>query len=390
MVVCLGLESFKEKVIITSDAQKNATRITSLDALRGFTVALMILVNNPGDWGHIYPVLKHADWNGCTLADLVFPFFIFTMGVSFVISTQKRLESQPRNKIILHIFYRSIVLFFLGLFLNVLPDLDLSTIRILGVLQRLAIVYLVSSILYFYTTPRVLFLLLAFGLFGYYYIFTQINVPYLGYPTLEKEKNIAAYIDRLVLGQHTWKLSRTWDPEGILTTVGAIYSMLIGILLGRIFLIEKSQFKSIHNFRLAVVSSCGLICILIGLIFDNYFPINKNLWSSSYVLFTAGLAMLFFGIAYYFMEVKNIKYIGRFFEIYGTNSLFVFFFSALIAKTFNIVEVGNMSLKKYLVNSYLMPNFSIYNVSLLWAILHLLFWFLVLYIMYRKRIYIKL
>ncbi|MCB1192585.1 MAG: DUF1624 domain-containing protein [Leptospiraceae bacterium] len=367
----------------------NRIRITSLDALRGITLALMILVNNPGDWGNIYYPLQHADWNGCSFADLVFPFFIFTMGVSFTISTSQRLMSQTRNKLLLHIFYRSVILFLLGLFLNALPDLDLSSIRILGVLQRLAIVYLLSSVLYLYTKPKQLFNLLLLFLIGYWFLFTQVNVPDLGFPSLEKEKNIAAYIDRLVLKNHLWKHSKTWDPEGIVTTFGAVCTMIIGMFIGSILLDQKTD-NTAHSYRLLFLSIWGMVCIISGMLWDSYFPINKNLWTSSYVLFTAGLAMICFACFYFLMEVKQLSFVGSPFEIYGTNSLAVFFFSALLAKTFNIIRVGNQSLKEYLMEILLTPYFSSYNASLAWAVLHLLFWFLVLLFLYKKKIYIKL
>ena len=211
-------------------------RLRSLDVFRGITVAAMILVNNPGDWGHIYAPLEHAEWNGCTPTDLIFPFFLFIVGVSIVFALGSKKENpETHNKLILVALKRSAILFGLGLFLSLFPLFDFSVVRILGVLQRIAIVYFICVVIFIKTNPKTQWKLMIGILLAYWAIMTLIPVPGVGYANLGKETNLGAWLDRLVLTvNHTWKLSKTWDPEGILSTLPAIGTGLFGILIGNL------------------------------------------------------------------------------------------------------------------------------------------------------------
>ena len=205
-------------------------RLLSLDFFRGITVAAMILVNNPGDWAHIYAPLEHAPWNGWTPTDLIFPFFLFIVGVSiaFAIGSRKE-EGGVMSKIV----RRGLTLFLLGLFLNFFPKFDIATVRILGVLQRIALVYLACSFIFLKATPRQQVYLLAFLLVGYWILLTVIPVPGVGYANLEPESNLAAWFDRIILTPaHVYKPAKVWDPEGLLSTLPAIGTGILGMLTG--------------------------------------------------------------------------------------------------------------------------------------------------------------
>ena len=366
-------------------------RLRSLDVFRGITVAAMILVNNPGDWGHIYAPLEHAAWNGCTPTDLIFPFFLFIVGVSIVFALGSKKENpETHNKLILVALKRSAILFGLGLFLSLFPLFDFSVVRILGVLQRIAIVYFICVVIFIKTNPKTQWKLMIGILLAYWAIMTLIPVPDVGYANLEKETNLGAWLDRLVLTvNHTWKQSKTWDPEGILSTLPAIGTGLFGILIGSLL---KRKDKPEAD-KIAWMFTLGAIAAIAGLIWDLSFPINKSLWTSSYVLYTGGLATIGLALCYWLIDVQGYKKFTSPFVIYGVNAITVFFASGLIPRILNLIKLDlngkEVNAKVWLYETFFTPYFSPYNASLAGAVTFILIWWVILWLMYRKNIIIK-
>ncbi|ACE06580.1 hypothetical protein Aasi_1258 [Candidatus Amoebophilus asiaticus 5a2] len=373
-------------------------RLVSLDFFRGLTVAGMILANNPGSWGHIYAPLKHAEWHGCTPTDLIFPFFLFIVGVSiaFAIGSKKELP-ETHSQLILKSVRRMLTLFCLGIFLALYPKIFTSpieafkTVRIPGVLQRTAIVYFISTIIFLKFTPRTILKIMLGLLVSYWILMTFVPVPGIGYANLEQETNLAAWIDRNLLTEpHLWKAVRTWDPEGILGTISAIATGLSGILAG-ILLQRKDQSDTE---KIARLFSSGTLAVITGLIWNFIFPINKSLWTSSFVLYTSGLAYIILALCYWIIDVKGYKRFTKPIVAYGVNAITVFFVSGLLPRTLNLIKVtsadGNKtSLLTYLYKSLFIPYLSPYNASLTWAIMWLLIWMCILWIMYNRKIFIK-
>lgn len=378
--------------------EKNTQRLLSLDVFRGATVAAMILVNNPGDWGNIYMPLEHSGWNGCTPTDLIFPFFLFIVGVSIAYAMSgKKADPATHNKAILRAVKRAAILFGLGLFLSVYPKIfttpieALKVVRIPGVLQRIAVVFLVSAIVFLKNSEKNIFRIALGLLLVYWALMTFVPVPHVGYANLEKETNLGAWLDRTLLTEaHLWKSAKTWDPEGILSTVPAIASGLFGVLIGS-YLRRKEIEEST---RIAWLFTVGLLATGAGLIWDLEFPINKSLWTSSFVLYTGGLATLVLALCYWLIDVHQQKKFTTPFVVYGMNAITVFFLSGLLPRTLNMFSVtmpdgSSKGLQSWMYTSWITPYFSPVNASLIWALAQVLFWFVILSIMYKKKIFIK-
>lgn len=377
---------------------QSSRRLLSLDFFRGVTVAAMILVNNPGDWGHIYSPLEHAEWNGCTPTDLVFPFFLFIVGVSIAYAmSSKKNDSASHSKTILKAFKRALILFGLGLFLSLFPKIftdpleAFKTVRIPGVLQRIAVVFFISSVLFLKNSTKNLFRILIGLLAVYWALMTFVPVPGVGFPNLEKETNLGAWIDRSVLTEaHLWKSAKTWDPEGILGTIPAIATGLLGVLTG-IYLRRKDIDEPT---KVSWLFSTGISAAILGLLWGLAFPINKSLWTSSYVLYSGGLAMMILAFSYWIIDIKGYSAFTPPFVAYGLNAITVFFLSGLIPRLLNMITVSNpdgtdTGFQSWLYTSYFKPHFSPVNASLAWAICFNLFWFIILWAMYKKKIIIK-
>ena len=366
-------------------------RLLSLDVFRGITIAGMILVNNPGTWSDIYPALKHAPWNGCTPTDLIFPFFLFIVGVSITFSLSKRKErGDDTKKIVIQIIRRSFILFFLGLILNGFPNFNLGEIRIPGVLQRIAVVYFISSILFLKANIKTLTFIGVITLLFYWFIMTLIPVPGVGYANLEPTTNLAAWLDNLLLGGHLWSSTKVWDPEGILSTLPAISTALMGILTGYWLKTEKDKVtKTVWMFFFANVF------LVIGYFWDTWFPINKNLWTSSYVLYTGGFALHFLAFCYWLIDVKGYKKWVKPFQVYGLNAITVFFLSGIIGRLLSIITLTDtagkeIALKTYLFNNLFLSWLDPINASLFWAVSYVLIWLGLMWILYAKNIFIKI
>ena len=392
-------EVFKSKTKSpASKSQVANARLLSLDVFRGFTVAAMILVNNPGDWGNIYAPLEHAAWNGCTPTDLIFPFFLFIVGVSISYALGTRKENHTNHsKLILAALKRSLILFGLGLFLSLYPKVftepleAFSTVRIPGVLQRIAVVFFVCAVIFIKTSKRTQLVIMSSLLIGYWLIMTFIPVPGVGYANLEPETNLGAWLDRTILTEaHLWKSSRTWDPEGILSTLPAIATGLFGVLIGT-WLKRKDKDD---GQKVSWMFSIGVLAIIGGLIWDLFFPINKALWTSSYVLYAGGLATVGLALCYWLIDVQGYRRGTKAFVVYGVNAITVFFLSGLIPRTLNMIKVNmpdgsEAGAQVWFYKTFLTPYFSPINASLAWAVTFILFWLLILWAMYKKNIIIK-
>ncbi|OGU37724.1 MAG: DUF5009 domain-containing protein [Ignavibacteria bacterium RIFOXYB2_FULL_35_12] len=390
---------------------QKSERLVSLDVFRGLTIAGMILVNNPGSWSTIYPALEHAPWNGCTPTDYIFPFFLFIVGVAITISLTKRKESGvDQKKLILQILKRGLIIFAIGIFMAAWPFwnfaedrwIDFSTLRLVGVLPRIGVVYIITSLIFLKTNIKIQVVIGIVFLLGYWAVMTLIPVPGYGSPNLNIptltnpatgeifSPNITGWLDHLILGNHMWKVSKVWDPEGILSTIPAIATCLSGVMLGH-WLRSKNDAST----KTAWVFVIGNFTILIGVIWDMWFPMNKSLWTSSYVMFTSGMALLFFGMCYWLIDVRGIKWWTKPFVVYGMNAITVFALSGLVAKTMGIIKVVNevgekISLNRYLYELIFVPYFSPIDASLAWAISYILIWLGLMWILYAKKIFIKI
>jgi len=365
-------------------------RLLSLDVFRGITIAGMILVNNPGTWSAIYPPLKHAAWHGCTPTDLIFPFFLFIVGVAITLSLSKRKErGDDQNKLILQILRRSGILFLLGLILSGFPYFNLETIRIPGVLQRIAVVYLFASILFLKTNLKTQIYVSSAFLVLYWLAMTLIPVPGVGYANLEPTTNLAAYIDNLLLGGHLWSATKVWDPEGILSTIPAIVSAMLGVFTG-----ELLQTKKTKEEKTSWMFFSGVVLMALGYVWDGFFPINKNIWTSSYVIYTGGLALLFLGFCYWLIDVLGYKKWSLPFQVYGLNAITVFFLSGIIGRLLTLIKLTGadgveISLKTFLFDTFFLSWLEPINASLLWAVTYIFIWLGLMWILYARKIFIK-
>lgn len=378
--------------MLNPDLQTPKPRLLSLDVFRGITVAMMTLVNNPGDWGHIYTPLEHSEWNGCTPTDLVFPFFLFIVGVSIVFALEsKKADPALHKKLIIGIIRRAFILFAIGILLSLFPYFHFATVRIPGVIQRIAVVYLIVGLLYLYQSRKAMLITFWVILIGYYLIMTFVPVPGVGYANLNPETNLGAWIDRSILGEaHLWKSSKTWDPEGILTDLPAVATGIFGVLIGT-FLKRKDQPEAQ---KVSWLFAVGLLAVILGLLADLFFPINKALWTSSYVLYVGGLAVLGLTLLYWLIDVQGYKRFTKPFVIFGVNALTVYIFSGIIPRilgmiTFKNAEGNLVSLHEYLYNTFFTPYFSPINASLAGGLTYVLIWYVILWLMYRKNIIIK-
>jgi predicted acyltransferase len=362
------------------------TRLLSVDALRGLTVAAMVLVNNPGTWRAIYPPLRHAAWHGWTPTDVIFPFFVFIVGVAIPLALGPRLERGDRAAVMLKVLRRSIVIFGLGIILNGFPWYAWSTLRIPGVLQRIALCYLVAALIYLLTSTRAQLVITTALLFGYWLVMTAVPVPGYGSGDLSPAGNLAAYIDRALLGPHIWQYAKVYDPEGILSTVPAAATALLGVLTGT--WLRSGRDSDVIAARLAVT---GVVGIVVGQLWGLWFPINKSLWTSSYVVFTAGLALIVLAACYWLIEVRAHRRWAIPFAVLGVNALVLFFLSTLVARLLSIIRVGpeRHSLQTVLFDRVFAPLASPVNASLAYAAAYVAVWWAIMWMLYRWNIRLR-
>ncbi|OXA85323.1 acyltransferase family protein [Flavobacterium hercynium] len=418
-------------------------RLISLDVFRGLTILLMTIVNNPGDWGNVYPPLLHAHWHGCTPTDLVFPFFIFIMGVAIPLAMpDKKYDSTTFSKILV----RSLRMLCLGIFFNYFSKIQLfgldsipllivrmlitiavgyalmgsfssriknilafsilfvylflaysgieayHDVRLPGVLQRIAVVYFVASLLYLKTTQKTQIIVGSVLLLGYWAIMTLVPVPGIGPANLEPGTNLAAWVDSVFLKGHMYSGTVTWDPEGILSTIPSIVNGIIGLLIGQ--LLQREITKKQKASKMAIA---GVALIIAGLLWNIVFPINKSLWTSSYVLYTTGLATACLALLYYIIDIANYQKGFKLFLIWGVNPMIVFFFSQIIPQALVMIPVTNpdnalekTNLLDYLYRFGIAPFFSNpMTASLAGALVYVAIWTFILWIFYRNKLIFK-
>ncbi|HEX4963276.1 MAG TPA: DUF5009 domain-containing protein [Thermoanaerobaculia bacterium] len=376
-------------------APAGTERLGSLDAFRGATIAAMILVNDAGDWDKTYAPLLHAEWHGWTPTDLVFPFFLFAVGVAIPYAFAGRLARSGGDLGPLHrqIVRRTVILFALGLFLSWFPfyTVDWATARIPGVLQRIAAVYFVAGLAWLHLGARARTVLMVALLASYWLAMVLVPVPGHGAGDLSPNGNLAAWVDHLVLGRHTWKKAPgPGDPEGILSTVPAVATALIGLFAGDWLRSPRTRRAKLRGLLL-----WGVAATAIGLALARWFPINKNLWTSTYVVFTGGLALLLLAAAYFLVDVEGRAAWVRPFTHFGTNAIVAFFGGTLMAKIALLIhwtaaggETVNLQqwLYRHLFASWL-PD---YVASLAWALLFTAFWWGVTAVLYRRRVFLRI
>lgn len=370
-------------------------RLRSLDVFRGATIAGMILVNNAGDWDKTYRPLLHAEWHGWTPTDLVFPFFLFAVGAAIPYAFAGRLEQSGGDKRPLHrqILRRTILLFALGLFLNWFPffTVDWPNARIPGVLQRIAVVYFATALVWLHLGPWVRALLAWTLPIAYWLAMVLLPVPGHGAGDLSPDGSLAAWVDHTVLGNHTWrKAPGPGDPEGILSTVPAIATALFGLAFA-----DSLRAPQTPRRKLIHLLVQGAFLTVFGLNLGRRFPINKNLWTSSYVVFTAGAALLLLGAIYYAVDMKHRDGWARPFSVFGTNAIFAFVGSTLMAKILYLIrwpaEGGEtISLQAWLYERLFDSWLPDYVASLGWALAFVAVWWGLTAILYRRRIFLRI
>ena len=379
--------------LVEPAAARPTQRLLSLDVFRGLTIAAMLLVNNPGTWSHVYPPLEHAEWNGWTPTDLVFPFFLFIVGVATALSLGGlRDAGTGRANVFRKAFVRAAIIFGLGLLLQGFPHYDLPHLRIPGVLQRIAIAYLLTAIVVLLTGVRGQVLTLLGLLLGYWTLMTLVPVPGVGRGVLEPEKNLSNWLDFRLLGvNHVWHETRTWDPEGLLSTLGAVASVLCGVLAGHwIRSRHRTDAKAFGLFY------AGGMILLLGWVWSHIFPINKSLWTSSYVLLSAGLACLVLSAIIWLVDIEGYRGWTAPFLVFGTNAITAYWLSTLCGIVLDWItltgrgEGEQVVLKTYLYDTAYASWLSPANASLAYAVSYVVLWLGLLSFLYRRRIFIRI
>ena len=372
-------------------ARSATGRLISLDVFRGLTIAGMVLVNNPGSWDHIYWPLAHANWHGWTPTDLIFPFFLFIVGVSITLALAPRLENEKdKRSLYLKIIKRAAIIFALGLFLAGFPYFNLGTIRIAGVLQRIAVCYLVASIIFLKTDLRKQLIIAATLVVIYWLVMTLIPTPGSMLGDFSREGSIACFIDRKVLGNHIWSQGKIYDPEGLLSTLPAIATTLMGVIAGHVLRSEKQEHEKVSALFVA-----GMGCVVIGWLWGLFFPINKSLWTSSYVLLTGGMAMQLLAFCYWVIDIKHYRRWATPFVVFGVNAIALFVGTGLMAKLMGLIKVprsdgSRIALKTWIYDGLFLSWAPPFQASLLFAIAFVLLWLGLMWLLYRRKVFIKI
>ena len=377
-------------------------RLLSLDVFRGFTIAAMVLVNNPGDWAHIYAPLRHAVWNGWTFTDWIFPFFLFICGVSLTFSTTRAIDAGATKRgVMLQLWRRAAIIILIGLTLNFIPAFSFETLRYPGVLQRIGLCIAIAAPIVLWCDLRGQ-IAWTFGLMTIYAAVMLLlpisdanGVVVAG--VLEPGRDVGAFIDRAVMSGHLWAQSKSWDPEGLLSTLPAVATLLFGVFTGRWL-----QSASTPAAKAAWMMVAGLLALWIGVILDaTLMPINKSLWTPSYTAFMTGWALLLFAVSYWLIDACESARVRSFvariagpLEMYGVNALFIFAFSGLVAKMLGYFKVQSdvgtlISVKAWLFAQLSQLPLSPINVSLLFALLFNLLMLAVAAFLWHRKIFIK-
>lgn len=374
--------------LLVDDPRRTGERLVSLDAFRGATMALMVLVNTPGDGSHVYAPLEHAEWHGWTPTDVVFPSFLWIVGVAMTLSLDRRIEAgTSKLRLFGQAARRAAVLYLLGLIVYAYPAFDLGTQRLLGVLQRIAICYLISVAIYLTTKVRGQLIWIVSLLVSYWLLMTLVPVPGYGPGRLDLEGNLAHYVDRIVLGSHNYAPARTWDPEGIISTLPAIATSLFGIMAGHVLRLRRSLAE-----RTTWLFVAGNLLLFAGLVSNVWLPINKKLWTSSFSIFMAGLDFVIFAIFLWCVDGLSWKRITKPLAIMGMNAIAVYLASELLDEALGAVhwtaDGQAMNLHRWLYST-LFALASPVNASLLFAIAYMLLMYALAYMMYRRRWFLR-
>lgn len=358
-----------------------AGRLKSLDIFRGVTIASMILVNNPGTWKEVYPPLRHAVWHGWTFTDTVFPFFLWIVGLAVTLSTAKRVAAgQDKKQLLMHGARRAAILFALGLFLTLFPHFDFVNIRIPGVLQRIAVCYLIALAIFLWSGWRGL-IAWAVGLnVVYLALMLFYPVPGCGSGSWVMECNFARFIDGHLLAGHMWSSTKDWDPEGVVSTLPAIATVLLGMLAGYMLRSDGTGMEKIRRFMLA-----GFAMVAAGVALESIVPINKALWTTSFVLLMAGLASICFVVWYWVADIKGWAVWLKPFEVYGMNAIAAYMLSGLLADIMGVTKW-----QPWAFQNLCLPLASPVNASLIYALGNVAVVYAVVYLMYRRGWFVRL
>lgn len=364
-------------------------RVISVDVLRGLTVAAMVLVNNPGSWSAVYWPLRHAEWNGFTPTDMIFPFFLFIVGVAIPLALGTRLERDAPG-LIGRVLRRSLAIFALGLLLHALPWFHLATLRIPGVLQRIAVCYLLAALLVVWSGGiagwRLQALVAGALLVGYWLLMTRVPVPGGVAGDLSPAGNLAGYVDRRVLGPHVWTVSKFYDPEGLLSSLPAVATTLLGVLAGHWLRAAGTARRVTGGLALG-----GLAATAVGWLWGQSFPINKSLWTSSYALFMAGLAALALAGCYWLIEGRRWRRLAGPFVVLGITALPLFFLSSLMARLLLLIRVGpeQVRLQAWLFDRLFASWLPPIDASLAYALAYVLLWWGLMWALSRTGVRLR-
>ena len=362
-------------------------RLLSLDAFRGFTIAAMILVNFPGNWDHVFAPLLHSEWNGITFTDLIAPFFLFIVGVSIAFAYTRRLEAgvSPRS-LHLKLVTRSLKIFAVGMMLNLLAisgNFSFDELRWTGTLHRIAIVFLVCGLLFLHTGWKTQAVTGAVILVAYWLAMTLIPTPGYGKVMLEPGVNLAAWVDIKWLPGKMWQ--GTWDPEGILSTFPSIVTGITGMLAGTLLLGKQSREQ-----KVMALFTIGFLASIAGIIWNWIFPLNENLWTSSFVLFTSGLASMTLAGSIYLIDILQYKRGAGFGIIYGSNAITIYVLADVLALFFYGLSIGGASLNDHFFNLLTGVGVAPKIVSMAYGLLYVGINFIPAYILHKRKIFIKL
>jgi len=365
---------------------KAAERSFALDAMRGITLAVMILVNTPGSWGHLYPPLAHADWHGYTPTDLIFPFFLFIVGAAMYFAL-RRFDYRPSPEALLKLGRRVAIIFAIGLFLNAFPfNTSLSELRIMGVLQRIALAYGLATLAVFYMPGRMLYLLMALVLLGYWAMLYLVGAGNV----FSVESNLVTLVDKAILGSdHLWRGKGVpFDPEGLLSTLPATVSVLVGFVATRLMM------QAEVNQRLIRLMVAGVILLAAGHLWSLWLPINKSLWTSSFVLATSGWALLVLAAFVALCRSQLGTKLAHPLRVYGMNPLFIYALSALWVSCYFMIgleyEGHTLNAYEYFYQLCLATVKDPYVASVVFAGVHVLLFWGVAYILFRRGIFIRI
>ncbi|WP_031500985.1 acyltransferase family protein [Bryobacter aggregatus] len=353
------------------------TRLLSLDAFRGLTIALMVLVNTPGDHQNVYAPLRHADWHGWTITDCIFPSFVWIVGVAISLALGRKLVQG--TVLYRDIFRRTAILFGLGVLLYAFPSFPIDSFRILGVLQRIAICYCITSLLFLHTGVReqiaAIFALLA----GYWAIMAWVPAPGFAAGDLSVEGNIAHYVDRVLLGAHNYSHTKTWDPEGVLSTLPAIATCLLGVVAGHVLRSAQAIDRRVQ--QLLII---GMVLCALALVMDPVLPINKKLWTSSFTLWMAGLDFIVFGVLLWFVDGRKIIAPFRPFLVLGANAIAIY-----LCSEFLDIILSTLGWREPIYQTLFAPYFAPMNASLAFALCYVLLHFGIAYAMWQRKWFLR-